>query len=89
MVLGGDHGEYVCEVSGSAINSFHRADAQLIISAPELLNALRDMLAQFDAGYFVRNTDGDGCSDWAIKVLEPVRALAAAKAAIAKAEGRS
>ena len=54
----------------------------------ELLAALKDVLAQFDAGYFVRNTDSDGCSDWAIKALRPLKALADAKAAVAKAEGR-
>ena len=66
-----------------------RANARLIASAPELLAAMQDVLAQFNAGYFVRNTDADGCSDWAIKAIEPLRALAAAKRAIAKAEGRS
>jgi hypothetical protein len=64
------------------------ANARLLAAAPELLAALRDVLAQFDAGYFVRNTDSDGCSDWALKAGEPLRAIAAAKVAIAKAEGR-
>lgn len=64
------------------------ANARLIAAAPDLLYALRDVLAQFDAGYFVRNTESDGCSDWAVKAAKPMMALAAAQAAIAKAEGR-
>jgi len=54
----------------------------------ELLAALKAVLAQFESGAFVRNTDSDGCSDWAIKAIEPLRVLAAAQAAIASAESR-
>jgi hypothetical protein len=54
----------------------------------DLLAALRDVLAYFDAGAFVRNTDSDGCSDWALKAAGPLKALAVAQAVVSKAEGR-
>ena len=65
------------------------ADADLIAAAPELLAASKAVLAQFAAGLFVRNTDSDGCSDWALKAAAPLRDLAALTQAIAKAEGLS
>lgn len=60
----------------------------LAIQYRDMRSALVDVLAQFDAGYFVRNTDSDGCSDWAMKAVEPLRALAAAQALL-KATERS
>ena len=71
-----------------ACDGEHESNAHLIAAAPDLYAACVDVLAQFDAGYFVRNTDSDGCSDWAIKAMEPLRALASMKAALAKADGR-
>jgi ssDNA-binding Zn-finger/Zn-ribbon topoisomerase 1 len=64
------------------------ADAAVLASAPDLLAACKAVMGQFDAGALCRNTDSDGCSDWAIRAVEPLRALAELKAAIAKAEGR-
>jgi hypothetical protein len=64
------------------------ANARLIAAAPDLLAALKDVLSQFEAGAFLRNTDSDGCSDWALRAVEPLRVLAAASAAVKKAEGR-
>lgn len=80
----------ICECNGMG-SSRAVANAAFIVRAcnshDDLLKACVDVLAQFAAGYFVRNTDSDGCSDWAIKAMEPPRALAAMKAAVAKAEG--
>ena len=64
------------------------ANAYLIAAAPDLLEALKALLDQFDAGYFVRNTEGDGSPDWVIKAARSVRTLAAGLQAIAKAEGK-
>jgi hypothetical protein len=63
------------------------ANARLMAAAPDLLAACRAVLEQFALGMLVRNTDSDGCSDWAIKSLGPLGALALMKGAIAKAEG--
>ena len=57
-------------------------------AAPELLAAAKAVIAQFDSGALCRNTDGDMGSDWAIKAMAPLAALAALVNAIAKAEGR-
>ena len=68
------------------------ANAEFIVRAcnahDDLVAALKDVLAQFETGAFVRNTDSDGCSDWALKAAGPLRALAVAQKAVAKAEGR-
>jgi hypothetical protein len=63
------------------------ADARLIAAAPDLLEACKAVLEQFDSGALVRNTDSDGLSDWALRAVKPLKALADMKAAIAKAEG--
>lgn len=65
------------------------ADARLIAAAPDLLSAARAVLAQFAAGGFVRNTDSDGLSDWAIRAAGPLRDLAALKAAVDRADGKT
>lgn len=80
----------VCITADDGTTCFRtrREDARLIAAAPELLAALKDVIAQFDAGYFVRNTDSDGASDWALKAAGSVRSLATAVDAIAKAEGK-
>jgi hypothetical protein len=64
------------------------ANARLIAAAPDLLAACRAVLEQFDSGALVRNTESDGLSDWALRAVKPLKALADMKAAIAKAEGR-
>lgn len=56
-------------------------------AAPELLAALEGLLEQIENGLLVRNTDGDGASDWAIKQIPLIHALTKANAAIAKAKG--
>jgi hypothetical protein len=61
-------------------------DAALIAAAPELLQALKDVMRCFEDGSFVRNTDSDGCSDWAMKAAAPLAALGRARVAIARAE---
>jgi len=72
----------------AARNVEAEANARLIAAAPELLEALKGVLAGFEANAFCRNTDGDGRTDWAIQFLPHLQALAAATVAIAKAEGR-
>jgi hypothetical protein len=64
------------------------ANAALISAAPDLLAALKGVMAGFDDGVWVRGTKDDASPDWAIKILKHVRALGASVAAIAKAEGR-
>jgi len=64
------------------------ADARLIAAAPELLDALKRVLAGFEANAFSRNTDGDGDPAWAIKFFPHLKALADATVAIEHAEGR-
>jgi hypothetical protein len=42
-IVGEQTGEYICEMSGSASNPDHQADASLIAAAPELLEIVRDV----------------------------------------------
>lgn len=67
------------------------ANAEFIVRAcnshDALVEALRGLLDQFDAGYFVRNTESDGSPDWAFKAVRSVQTLAVAMAALAQAEG--
>lgn len=60
-------------------------DMQLIESAPDLLAALRRLIAALDAHTTIHATDGDDVA----RMLEYAQAEGAARAAIAKAEGRS
>lgn len=61
--------------------------ACLMAAAPEMYESLKTILSGFEEGIFVRNIDGDGKSDWAMKLIPFVAALGRAKAAIAKANG--
>lgn len=65
------------------------ANARLMAAAPDLLNALKGILAGFNAGAFCRNTDGDAQSDWAIKAFPHLQALAAAQALVDAQEATS
>jgi hypothetical protein len=65
-----------------------QADACLIAAAPDLLDAIKRVLAGFEANAFQRNTDGDGDPAWAIKFMPHLLALSAAVKAIDKAEGK-
>lgn len=87
-IFAGSH--YIATVGNSDDTKAQtEANAHLIAAAPELYEALTAVMAQFDAGYFVRNIESDGQPDWAIKAARSVRTLASAVQALAKAEGRS
>lgn len=45
----------------------------------ELLNAVGEVLQAFEDGYFVRTTKLDHQSDWAVKLLGPLRSLSKLK----------
>jgi len=52
------------------------------LSQPALLDALQALMKHIDDGDLVRNTNNDGASDWAIKMLPLMQTLTGAKAAI-------
>ncbi len=76
------------QIEHDEIARLHRDIAELE-AAPQddLLIAAKAVLARFTSGEFRRNGDSDGCSDWAIKAMGPLRDLAILKAAVDKAEG--
>ena len=85
-------GLYVRAATGQIVafaSSGNQANARLLAAAPELLAALKGVLAGFEGNAFCRNTDGDGDSTWVIKFLPHLRALADATVAVEKAEGRT
>ena len=61
------------------------ADAQAISAVPDLIAALRDLLADIDSGLLVRDITRDGDPSWTRHMLAFVQRLHAAKAALAKA----
>ncbi len=63
-------------------------ETYLIAAAPDLLAALKAILAGFETGIFCRNTEGDHLSEWAIHAAPAIAALAVGQRAVAKAEGR-
>lgn len=67
-----------------------RKTAQCLLSAIQIAERLEqssnDVLDAFDAGAFVRNTDGDGSPDWAVKALPHLRSLGALNAAVSRPE---
>jgi hypothetical protein len=62
-------------------------NARLIAAAPDLLEALKRIMAGFDDGVWVRSIKEDGDSGWAMRLIPHVQALGAAWSAIKKAEG--
>jgi hypothetical protein len=64
------------------------ANARLIAAAPDLLEALKELMGDIDSGVLVRDVTRDREAGWAIEMLAFVKRLHAALAAIAKAEGR-
>jgi hypothetical protein len=65
-----------------------RANACLIASAPELLEALHGMLKLIGDGQLRRNTSDDPEPNWELRQVPFVEAMAKATQAIEKAEGR-
>lgn len=85
-----NNGRWFIKVRGSQngrkfLSLSAEGNARLVAAAPDLLAALQGLLAQFDCGAFVRNTERDVRPDWPLNAVKPVMALAAAEAAIAKA----
>jgi hypothetical protein len=64
-----------------------RANAQLMASAPDLLEALRLLIEMVEDGRLVRDTRNDDKPGWSLKQVPLVIALQKAKAAIEQAEG--
>lgn len=68
-------------------------DAALIVLAvnnhDRLVAALKDVMAQFMDGAFVRNTAGDHEANWALKMVGIVRVLAEADAALAAVKAQA
>lgn len=63
------------------------ANANVLAAAPEMLEALKDLMELINSGYLIRNIDDDGKPDWALRQVKPVMMLNKAAAAIAKADG--
>jgi hypothetical protein len=62
------------------------ANAKLISAAPELLEALKDVMHLIDIGWLVRDITNDDQPGFAMRQLKPLQTLAKANEAIAKAE---
>ena len=52
----------------------------------ELEEALKDVFALMDEGFLVRNIDGDGASDWAVKLVPYMVRLKKAYDALGKTD---
>lgn len=64
-----------------------KANAHLIAAAPELYEALVNVMALIQQGRLVRDTSNDPNLDWALRQIPLVKALAVAQATLAKARG--
>ena len=65
------------------------ADQRLLAAAPELYEALKDVMALINSGLLVRSTVDDTKPGWAIKQLPIITGLAKAMTALGKATGGS
>lgn len=63
------------------------ANLRLIAAAPELLAACQGLFALIESGTLVRDTSRDADPKWYLTAMELTRALQAAAAAIANAQG--
>ena len=63
------------------------ANAKLMASAPELLEALRELFGFVEEWVLVMDTRDDAGHAWSLKAMRLVMTLQAAQQAIAKAEG--
>lgn len=84
------HTHMVAIAYGQFIDHYYNHDdnAQLIAAAPELLASLKALLGDIESGLLVRDITRDGDPNWSAQMLDFVRRLQAAQAAVAKAEGR-
>ena len=78
--------ELVGRIPGTTIEVDYRANASLMAAAPDLLDALKGIMAGFDHEDCVRNRDHDFEDDWALHAANILPILAQAQAAIVKAE---
>lgn len=62
-----------------------KANARLMVAAPEIYNALKALMGFLDSGDLVRNTSGDSKPGWAVASLPLLRALSAAHNVLVKA----
>lgn len=63
-----------------------RQAAERLEANDALLASLKTIVKGFEDGVFVRDLNGDGKSDWAVKLLPFITALVKAQQAIAAAE---
>lgn len=61
--------------------------ARLIAAAPDLFQALKEIMDGFYSGVFVRDVSRDHEAGWSIRLLPVVRTLQRAEVAIAQVEG--
>jgi hypothetical protein len=68
-----------CQLAGEVAAFLAEPHGRDLLAELEALRTVQDAAAKvcagFDAAIFVRNTDGDGASDWAIKAFPYLRAL--------------
>lgn len=92
---GGRRGISVKDAAGGFITNLvmqlaenEMANARLIAAAPELLAALKLVMAMLEDGRLVRDISKDGRPDYSMAMLALVRDLQTIQSAIFKAEGR-
>ena len=80
------HGRDGQFVADCGCHDFANANARLIAAAPDLLDALKRIVAAFEANAFCRDTANDNDPAWAIKFFPHLKALADATVILEKLE---